>query len=292
MRILFLGVLLTTLGGPVFAADSSAAVPLLQQARQSLQQSRMTDWSYQRTSVSRGTTYVERFNPQASAQQHWQLLSINGKAPTAEQLKTYADGKNPVTGGHLAKAQDGTRLGISHDTPGDLKRNQLIGCLPAKGLTKMAETANTVTYSFKPDCSALIAEVRHDIMTDKHSKQSVADRQEEAKKSAATISDLFSHTVGKVVVAKAGPYIECVQLKNPKPFSEMHVVKIKSFVVDNDFAPVAPGGKTVLIRDTVTLHGTAFIFKTVKQHTDVSFSDFKRVASDSNAAKQPKATGP
>jgi len=289
MRILFLGMLLTLLVGPAFAADNSAAEPLLQQAHQSLQQTRMTDWSYQRTSINKGTTYVERFNPQAPAQQHWQLLSINGEAPTAAQLKTYANGKDPVTGHHLAKAQDGTRLGISHNTPGDLKRNQLIGCLPATGLTKVAETATTVTYSFKPDCSALIAEVKHDIMTDKHSKKSLADRQDEAKKSASTIRDLFSHTTGKLVITKAGPYIQSVQLKNPKPFTEMHVVNIKSFVVNDNFAPVAPGGKTVLMRDDVTLHGTAFIFKTIKQHTDVSFSDFKQVKAKSKTAASAAA---
>lgn len=290
MRILFLGVSLVLLTVPAFAGDTGAAVPLLQQARAALQLSSMTDWSYRRTTVNKDSTYVEQYDPRAPAQQHWQLLSINGTVPTAEQQKTYADGKDPVNGGHLAKSRDGTRMGISHTTPGNLKKNQLIGCLPAQGLTKVAETADTVTYSFKPDCSALIAEVKHDIMTDKRSRKSAADRQDEATKAASTIRDLFSHTVGTVMIAKAGPYIQSIRLKNSEPFTEAHVVKIKTFVIDDRFAPAAPGGKTVLMRDDDTLLGTAFIFKTVEQHTDVSFSGFTRVPAASQA-DAPAASG-
>lgn len=261
---------------PAFADNLNAPLQLLQQARQSLQHGKITDWTYERTTVDKGTTYIEQFDPRA--RQPWQLLSINGKPPSPEQTKIYADGKNPVTGDALEQAPDGTPLGISRHTPGNLQANQLLGCMPANGLTVVVDTPQTITYQFKPDCSAMIAKIKKKIETDNHGNTNDADRKASAKTSAQTMQDMFAHTEGTLVLDKTGPYIESIQLKNPAPFTEMHVLKVKTFAVDNQFAPLAPDGKTVLVHDSVTMHATVFIFKTIEQHADVSFSDFKRIA--------------
>jgi hypothetical protein len=280
-RIGLLSVLLVSATAASHADTGIQQNYLIKQALQNMQLKKLNDWSYDRTTVLNGTSYVEHFDPAAIAGRHWSLISINGQAPTTAQISKYAAGENPVTGDNLEKSDDGSKLGISDDLPGDLQHKQSLSCLPTDGssLSVVKDTDQQITFRFKPDCRGLLAQLKQKAMASK-TLSKYPEKVKKAEKSAELSLHMLEHTTGTLVVSKAGPYIASIQLANKQPFTEMHVIKIKKLSIENSFGAIA-GSKPVLISDVGVMNGTAFFFKTIKQESKVSFSNFVKVQHNS-----------
>ena len=271
---IFLSLLLlsqTLLAGP------GASTPL-QQAFRHMQQSKLTGWAYDRTTLLNRVTYVEHFDPAAPVGKRWTLASINHLPPTPVQVKTYTAGKNPVTGKPLPKADDGRVRGVVTGTPGNLKHILIMSCVPDTGLQLVSETTDTLTYHYKPDCRALFAHLKQKLATDK-SLQKNPDKMQQMQTAAKRVQEIYAHLEGTLTISKVGPYIRSIRLVNSRPFSLMYVVSIKTYHAELDFKRLPSDGPTVLVRNAITFRGRAFIFKNLDEKADISFSGFARATS-------------
>lgn len=52
------------------------------------------NWAYTETSVNKEHVWVGRFDPRRPAGERWQLLSVDKRTPTAEEIKSYRDEKD------------------------------------------------------------------------------------------------------------------------------------------------------------------------------------------------------
>ncbi len=51
-------------------------------------------WAYTETRVNSEGTWVGRFDPRRASDERWQLLSVDGRKPTEEELEDYLEDKN------------------------------------------------------------------------------------------------------------------------------------------------------------------------------------------------------
>lgn len=83
-----------------FACITSGAAPaatnpaaILQEATQSMDDDYMQEWAYTETSIESDTQTIGRYDPRQPVGERWQLLSYNGRKPTADEIAEYAEDK-------------------------------------------------------------------------------------------------------------------------------------------------------------------------------------------------------
>lgn len=56
-------------------------------------------WAYTETAIEDGVTYVGRYDPGRPGDQPWQLLSVDGREPTRDEIEDYLDTRGDDHGG-------------------------------------------------------------------------------------------------------------------------------------------------------------------------------------------------
>jgi len=72
------------------AGDYSA---VLREATAALANDYMRDWAFTETSLDSESATVARFDPARSGNEQWQLLTVNGRSPTDEEIADFLDDK-------------------------------------------------------------------------------------------------------------------------------------------------------------------------------------------------------
>jgi hypothetical protein len=76
-------------------ASLAADVELAQRALERMSEIELNQWSYQRTLVSEDGTRIDHHDPRRAEPEHWQIVSIDGRSPTAEEIEEYNEGLDP-----------------------------------------------------------------------------------------------------------------------------------------------------------------------------------------------------
>ena len=126
---------------PVFAffaasvaigATNHAAI--LQEAAQAMDDDYMQAWAYTETSIESEEHTVGRYDPRLPVGERWQLLSLNDRQPTTQEIADYAEGKTGDNGSSSADKGD-------HDVDDIAESNSL---------RLIEETDDYWLYSFTP----------------------------------------------------------------------------------------------------------------------------------------------
>jgi hypothetical protein len=115
-------------------ASLAADVELAQRALERMSEIELNQWSYQRTLVSEDGTRIDHHDPRRAEPEHWQIVSIDGRSPTAEEIEEYNEGRE--TGDRKEAESKGSRDIVEMLDPGslelqssdDIGANSLIMC--------------------------------------------------------------------------------------------------------------------------------------------------------------------
>lgn len=118
--------------GAASAATNHAAI--LQKAAQSMDDDYMQEWAYTESSTESDAKTVGRYDPRQPVGERWQLLSYNGREPTADEIAEYAEDKEHDNGSSSSDDRD-------HDF-GDVAE--------VESLKLIDETDEYWLYSFTP----------------------------------------------------------------------------------------------------------------------------------------------
>jgi len=114
IRVLSLNLLLVFVPAIVLAD-----VDLAQRALARMSEMELNLWSYRRTMVSEDGTRIDHHDPRRVEPEHWQLVSIDGRTPTPEEVEEYNEGRE---GGDRKDAESkGSRDIVDMIEPGSLK---------------------------------------------------------------------------------------------------------------------------------------------------------------------------
>lgn len=95
-------------------------------------------WSYSREKVSDGKTFLERHVPAGDPEEHWQLVSVDGREPTKGQLEDF---REKVQEEHVEQVEKQRGAGEGTSLLDDVKRDSLVF---------REETAESWVFSFTP----------------------------------------------------------------------------------------------------------------------------------------------
>ncbi len=96
MRIYFAGLALL-LTVPVVADDH---VDIVKRAFSNISNDFHQEWAFTESVTEEGVTIVGRYDPRFSDNARWNLLTIDGRAPTADEIADYQDDKKNEFDGH------------------------------------------------------------------------------------------------------------------------------------------------------------------------------------------------
>lgn len=96
MRIYFAGLALL-LTVPVVADDH---VDIVKRAFSSISKDFHQEWAFTESVTEEGVTIVGRYDPRFADNARWNLLTIDGRAPTADEIADYQDDKKNEFDGH------------------------------------------------------------------------------------------------------------------------------------------------------------------------------------------------
>jgi hypothetical protein len=100
-------------------ASLAADVELAQRALERMSEIELNQWSYQRTLVSEDGTRIDHHDPRRAEPEHWQIVSIDGRSPTAEEIEEYNEGRE--TGDRKEAESKGSRDIVEMLDPGSLE---------------------------------------------------------------------------------------------------------------------------------------------------------------------------
>ena len=97
-------------GGSAFAQGDYS--DLIDRAFEAIDQDLQTDWAYTESRLEEGTLWVGRYDPRLAEGSRWQLLSVDGREPTADEIEEYlGDQDEPAESG-----ENNTRTEVDRDS--------------------------------------------------------------------------------------------------------------------------------------------------------------------------------
>ncbi|MBN2383977.1 hypothetical protein JXQ70_13960 [bacterium] len=215
---------------------------LVEQALRTMQTGSTIDWSFTLITTSAGTKTIEHCDQTRPEGEQWQLVLIEDRKPTPEELEKYREAKNKLQNNDQAKKKDEDEENVSIS----IELGKLFG---SGSLLLLEEEAERVKYGFQPS----------------------AQKEDDQK--------LMKHLKGTCLINRtdqASPYIEEITMFSENPFSPMFSVKIETFRTTMRFRPIEPGGPVLPARVTSFIQGKAFFIKTIAEDITVDYSDYVR----------------
>jgi hypothetical protein len=194
------------------------------------------DWAFTVTSSGKEGERVGRFDPRQLEGERWALLTIDGRAPTADEFAEYA--RN--SGGH--------HFGDDDDDDGDNGDDNAIDMVQPGTLRLVEETDAYWLLSFVP--------------TDDDDEDDVGRK-------------VLESMQGTVKIVKDGEYLAYIDIHNEKPIRPKFGVKMKKFLMHMSFGPINDDGPVVMQSMDFAIKLSAFVLVRVNEAESVSFSEFE-----------------
>jgi hypothetical protein len=121
---------------PLYAGASDYSV-LLYEAAAALNDDYYRDWAFTETSVEADVTTVARYDPGRPAGDRWEMLSVNGRAPTDEELAAFVDEKAEEESGDHREDDDSDK--------------DVVETVQPESLSLIEETGDYWLFSFVPE---------------------------------------------------------------------------------------------------------------------------------------------
>lgn len=194
------------------------------------------DWAFTATSSGREGERVGRFDPRRPEGERWNLLSIDGRPPTAEESAEYAEN----SGGH--------HFGDDDDDDGDNGDDNAIDMVEPGSLRLVEETDDYWLLSFVP--------------TDDDEEDDVGRK-------------VLENMQGTVKIVKDGEYLAYIDIHNEKPIRPKFGVKMKKFLMHMNFGPINDDGPVVMQSMDFAIKLSAYVLVRVNEAESLTFSDFE-----------------
>lgn len=201
-------------------------------------------WAYTIKTEMLDKTVIEHFDPSKPDGEQWQLISVNGQNPSADEMEEYNDRKKKERERQESKDQDEQDEEKNGKTI-SLGLNKMID---QNGLTLIKKESGLEEYSFQP-----LAEKKDD-------------------------DEMMKYLTGTLIIdtkAQERPYIEQLILYSQETFSPAFSVKISRFRTDMRFQAVHEGGPIFPHTIKTEIEGKAMIFKKIDEKVTVTYSEYE-----------------
>jgi hypothetical protein len=246
-RFAFVTVALT-LASTALAAPAQLP-PIVERALETMERSDQEGYAFRMAKTDKGSTEIATFDPSKPAGQTWKLLQKDGKAPSAKESEEFRKER-------AKREKDRTEEEKKEKSKkGDKRDQELREMIAPDSLQLISETAERASYRFR---------MRID--------------DEDAKPFADAIR-------GTLVISKAAPHVESLDLASTGEIKAMTGVKISEFHLTLTFFPPDAHGQSLPATIRSVVKGRAMLVKKIDQDMTVGFSEYARRAGPTAPAR-------
>lgn len=195
------------------------------------------EYAFKQTTADGDGKRVETFDPSLPEGHQWQLVSKNGRTPTASELSAYK--KEKASGEKRGRGKNGGKKEIEG----------LSSMVRPGSLRLVSETPAEATYEFRLP---------------------VEDGDERGREFVDALK-------GRLVISKSGPWVHVLEFENERPLKPITGVKIERIYTKMTFLAPAAGLPGLLGEVRGTVRGRAMLVKSLDQDSVVTFSEYRRV---------------
>ncbi|MEM8817779.1 MAG: hypothetical protein AAGE85_18345 [Pseudomonadota bacterium] len=200
------------------------------------------NWAYTERRQTRKAVWVGRYDPSADAESPWTLLSVDGRAPTAEETETFLEDK--------ADDEDNSGDGTHEDSgeqSGEDSDEGVGEMITAGSLELVEEDSEHWLFAFTPK----------------------GEDEEETR--------FLEQMHGTLRISKPDGHLEALDIVNEKPVKPKTGVKIRDFKTSLEFGRAFDGGLIVPLSFHFRIKGRAYLAVGFDEMETVEFSDFEPV---------------
>lgn len=246
---LALACLLVTTAASANPATPAKLPPIVEQALETMERSDQEGYAYRMTKTDGDGTLVAAFDPAKPQGQTWKLLLQNGKAPTEKELETFRKERAE------RDKQRAEELKKSKEKAGKKGDQSLREMISPESVQLISETADRASFRFK---------MRAD--------------DDDAK--------VFADAVrGTLVISKAAPHVESLDLASTGEIKPITGVKISEFRLTLSFLPPDSQGQALPSSVHSVVKGRAMLVKKLDADATITFSDYERRAAPDPPAR-------
>jgi len=221
---------------PAIAEDYEA---LLESALEKITWEYPDNWAYTETRRNREATWVGRYDPSRDDPSPWTLLSVDGRAPTPEEVADWLVEKD------AERAEDEEQSEQETDNGDDDEEDTGVGMMIAPGSLELIEEDDQHwLLSFTPK----------------------GDDEEE--------DEFMKVMQGTLRISKPGGHLELLDIANDKPVKPKMGVKIRDFKTQLTFGEAFENGLVVPLSFHFRIKGRAYLAVGFDEMESREFSDF------------------
>lgn len=236
-RVSRLALLALSIALPAVAAQPDLP-PLVERALETMERSEQDGYAYTMKMSEPGKSSTAHFDPARPAGKTWDLLEKDGKKPTAKEVESF---RKERAEREKKRAEQSEEEKKKKSRGGDKELRELIALGSVQLISESPERAS---YRFR---------MRSD------------DESEQA---------MFESIRGTLVVSKAGPHVESLDLASTGEMKPIIGVKISEFHLRLTFFPPDGHGRAFPATIQAKIKGRAMLVKKIDQDTSVTFSDY------------------
>lgn len=238
LRVSCFALLALSISLPAVAAQPELP-PLVERALETMERSEQDGYAYTMKMSEPGKSSLAHFDPAKPAGKTWELLQKDGKAPTAKEVESFRKERAE----REKKRAEQKKEEKEKSRGGDKELRELI----APGSVQLiSETSERASYRFR---------MRSD------------DEDEQA---------MVESIRGTLVVSKAGPHVESLDLASTGEMKPITGVKISEFHLRLTFFPPDAHGRALPATIQSKVKGRAMLVKKIDQDMSVTFSDYAK----------------
>lgn len=222
--------------------------PLVEKALETMERSDQEGYAFRMVKSEAGSSETAAFDPSKPEAHAWTLLLKDGKAPTAKQSEEF---RKERAKREKQRTEDGKK-GKGSKRGGD---RDLRAMIDPGSLQLISDTAERVSYRFRMQID-----------------------DEDAKAFADAIR-------GTLVVSKAVPHVESLDLASTREIKAFTGVKLSEFHLTLTFFPPDAYGMSLPASIRSVVKGRAMLVKSIDQDLAVSFSDYARRGAPATTAR-------
>ncbi|MGK2857165.1 MAG: hypothetical protein ACSLFQ_08155 [Thermoanaerobaculia bacterium] len=235
----FASVLLTLILSLPASAAPQPLPPLVEKALETMETSDQEGYAYRMSKVEGGATSIAQFDPTRPAGEVWSLLQKDGRKPTTKEIESFRKERAEREAKQAKQRKD--------DAKKKGRADEDLRALIAPGSVQLvAETAERASYRFRmqsddEDTRAMVDSIR-----------------------------------GTLVISKAAPYVESLDLASTGEMRPVTGVKISEFHLTLTFHAPDAHGKALPATVRSVVKGRAMLVKKIDQDLSVSFTEYAR----------------
>ncbi len=239
--------LLFTLPAPAASPQKQQLPPLVERALETMERADQHGYAFRMVKTEDGSTEVATFDPAKTVGETWDLLQKDGKKPSAGEVESFRKER-----AKRDKERAEQKKQRKKEKGGDQELREMIA---PESLQLISETSERATYRFK---------MRID--------------DEDARAMADAIR-------GTLVISKAAPHVESLDLASTGEIKVMTGVKISEFRTTLTFLPPDAHGQALPSSIRAVAKGRALLLKKIDENMTVSFSDYARRSAGATSAR-------